>query len=271
MRIFRSGLSVILVLFASLLAGAQETLPRQEPQLRIETEGHTARIRAMAVTPDGKLLVTGSTDKTVRLWSLPGGQLVRIIRPPIAGGAFGQVSAVAIAPDGKTIALSGYDAGCEFAASDCRFIHLYDSSDGTLLKRLGPVKAHVYDLAFSPDGRRLAAAAGQQGLFIWENPLGEQPRALSAADPAYSVVFNPTGTHLATTASDGAVTLYGGDLSAPIRRSQGRTGATFSDAAFSPDGSTLAVGYEGISKIDLYRVPDLFRSHGWTPLFPTAT
>lgn len=261
MRTLRSGLSVILVLFASLIANAEEIQPRQEPQLRLETEGHTARVRGIAVTPDGKLLITGSADKTARLWSLPTGQLVRVIRPPIGGGVFGQVDAVAIAPDGKTIALAGDDARCEFDATLCQFVDLYNSSDGTLRKRLGPFRAIVYELAFSPDGNRLAAAAGKQGLFIWENPLGEQPQLATAADVAYSAVFNSTGTQLATGAADGAVTLYGTDMSQRVRRSQGRSGATFAKLAFSPDGSTLAVGYESISKIDLYRVPDLFRLH----------
>lgn len=261
MRILRSGLSVILVLFASLTTSAEEIRPRQEPQLRLETEGHTARVRGIAVTPDGKLLITGSADKTARLWSLPTGQLVRVIRPPIGTGVFGQVDAVAIAPDGKTIALAGDDAHCEFDATLCQFVDLYNSSDGTLRKRLGPFRAIVYELAFSPDGNRLAAVAGKQGLFIWENPLGEQPQLATASDAAYSVAFNSTGTHLATGAADGVVTLYGSDLSQRIRRSQGRDGATFSKLAFSPDGSTLAVGYESISKIDLYRVADLLRIH----------
>jgi WD40 repeat protein len=261
MRTLRSGLSVILVLFASLTGNAEESRPRQEPQLRLETEGHTARIRGMDITADGKLLITGSADKTARLWSLPTGQLVRVIRPPISGGIFGQVDAVAITPDGKTIALAGDDARCEFDAAPCQFVDLYNSADGTLLKRLGPYRAIVYELAFSPDGSRLAAAAGKQGLFVWDNPLGEQPRVATAVDAAYSAVFNATGTYLATGAADGAVTLYGTDLSQPLRRSPGRAGATFAKLAFSPDGTNLAVGYESLSKIDLYYIPELSRAY----------
>ena len=56
-------------------AQAQFVPPQPVPQLRIEAGMHTAAVRRIDISADGKLLVTGSDDKTVRLWSLPDGKL----------------------------------------------------------------------------------------------------------------------------------------------------------------------------------------------------
>ena len=77
--------------------------------LRIEAGMHTATIRRISLSADGRLLATGSDDKTVRLWSLPDGKLLRTLRPPIGPGNDGKVYAVALAPDGSWVAAGGWD------------------------------------------------------------------------------------------------------------------------------------------------------------------
>ncbi len=75
---------------------AQSDCPTQQPFLRIETGEHTSTIETFSVDADCSLLVTGSDDKTVRLWSLPGGMFERVIRVPIALGRDGQVYAISL-------------------------------------------------------------------------------------------------------------------------------------------------------------------------------
>jgi WD domain, G-beta repeat len=89
------------------LAAAVKGCPRQNPILRIETGMHTAAIWRIAVDAQCSLAATGSTDKTVRLWSLPTGRLLRTQRLPIGGGDLGKVGAVAVSPDGKRGAAGG--------------------------------------------------------------------------------------------------------------------------------------------------------------------
>jgi WD40 repeat protein len=88
------------VMLAAVLAGiagafAQEG-PDREPLLRIEAGMHTDAILKLAISADGRLLATGSADKTVRLWSLPDMQLVRFFRMPIGAGFSGRIYALAM-------------------------------------------------------------------------------------------------------------------------------------------------------------------------------
>jgi hypothetical protein len=89
---------------------AQQIPPPQEPILRIDPGMHTATIKRIGVDADCTLLATGSYDKTVRLWRLPEGKLLRTLRPPIGPGNDGKVYAVALASDGSWVAAGGWDA-----------------------------------------------------------------------------------------------------------------------------------------------------------------
>ena len=68
---------------------------------------HTARIMSVAVDAAGRLAVTGSEDKTVRVWSLADGKLLRTIRMPAGPGGIGKSYAVAMSPDGDLVAAGG--------------------------------------------------------------------------------------------------------------------------------------------------------------------
>jgi WD40 repeat protein len=75
------------------------------PILRLETVMHTAPVKRIDVDREERCLVSGSDDKTVRVWDLASGRLLRTLRLPLGEGALGKVYAVAISPDASTIAV----------------------------------------------------------------------------------------------------------------------------------------------------------------------
>jgi WD40 repeat protein len=106
MAVVRQGPAVTL----SLTPGAAGLFDR--PVLVVDPGMHTAMIWRTATDRDGSWAVTGSDDKTVRVWSLADGTLSRTIRLPAGPGDVGKAYAVAISPDGTLIAAGGDLAHC---------------------------------------------------------------------------------------------------------------------------------------------------------------
>jgi WD40 repeat protein len=126
--------------------------PSTEPILRIETGKHGAVIKRIDTDEKNLFAVTASDDKTVRVWSLPQGRPMRVLRLPIDEGNIGKAYAVAISPDATIIAVGGFTA----PEGHTENIFLFDRASGELKQRLSDLPNVVNHLTFSPDGRRLA-------------------------------------------------------------------------------------------------------------------
>src|SRR5262245_34081821 len=168
------GACAVAALVGAAPVRAQTNPPSQEPQLRIDQGMHTASIRRIGVDASCKLLATGSHDKTVRLWGLPEGKLIRTLRPPIGPGNEGKIYGVAMAPDGSWVAAGGW------SVSGNHFVYVFQAATGRVVTRLGPLANVVNNLAVSPNGRYLAATlGGGEGLRVWQK-TGGPPDGLAA-------------------------------------------------------------------------------------------
>ncbi|MGD0617732.1 MAG: caspase family protein [Bryobacteraceae bacterium] len=253
-RRLASGHISILLLWACVAALHAQTA--EPPMLRIETGMHTAMIKQISVDAAERFLVTGSDDKTVRVWELATGRLLQTIRPPAGTGNEGKVDAVAISPDGKTIAAGGW-TGCDWEKS-CS-IYLFDRESGVLRRRVVGLASSIQHLAYSPDGRLLfAGLGGENGVRLYKTT--DYYLAGSDADYGfvYGAAFSPDSRRLVTTSFDGFIRLY--DVSTGLRllrKEKAAAGGRPFGVAFSPDASRVAVGYHDAPCVDVLAAGDL--------------
>ena len=232
------------------LQDAIKACPSQDPVLRIETGTHVSVIRRIGVDRACRIAATGSEDKTVRVWSLPDGRLLRTLRVPIAPGDGGKIYATAISPNGLWIAAGGYDALVELSHEN--YVYVFEASTGAVVARAGPFGDAINHLAFSPDGRWLAATSfGGIGLKVIDTQTWQIVATDDAyADASYSVAFAPDG-RLYTVADDNKLRQYGpGPAFKKVREI--KTDGDPQSVAVDPRGQLIAVGFYDSTKVDIY-------------------
>src|SRR6185295_9188229 len=101
-----------------------------------------------------------------RLWELPSGRLLRVLRPPVGEDNEGKLFACALSPDGSLAAVGGWTAW-EWEGKVS--VYLFDTATGRLIRRIPGLPNGIGDLAFSAQGHYLAAGLGTGGgLRVWE-------------------------------------------------------------------------------------------------------
>jgi len=242
-----------LILLNTVLAAE----PPSEPILRIDTGMHTAPIRRIGVDSSERFIVTGSYDKTIKLWEAGSGRLIKTLRPPIGEGNEGKISAVAISPDGKHIAAGGW-TGYEWDKSVSIYIFIRDT--GAITARLTGLPNVIRHLSYSRDGRYLVAClGGKNGIRVYGvsssgryNPVFKDK---DYGDNSYWAAFDASG-RLATTSYDGYIRLYDKNFRLIYKKKAVGGGQPFG-VSFSPDGRKIAVGFEDSKSVDIYSGDDL--------------
>ena len=111
-------------------AGAQTS----KPILTVEVGTHSAGIQRIALDSSNRILVTGSDDKTVRVWDISGrGELLRILRPPANEEAGGRIKGLALSPDGDTVACGGFTGLLQKGDA---WVYLFDRKTGAMIRRI---------------------------------------------------------------------------------------------------------------------------------------
>src|SRR4030067_169286 len=122
-----------------------------------EIKAHIGPVESVACSPDGKLLASGSSDKSIKLWEMPKGKLLNTLT------GHGGVGSVSFSPDGKLLASGSSD----------KSIKLWEMPTGKLLNTLLGHKKDVVSVSFSPDGKLLASGSAYDTIKLWEMPTGK--------------------------------------------------------------------------------------------------
>ncbi len=123
------------------------------PELLHSFTGHSHIVRSLAVSTDGKILVSGSRDKTIKIWHLENGELLRTLNGHRDG-----VYAIALSPDGQIIASGSAD----------KTIKLWHLQTGELLGTFTGHTHTVTALAFTASGELLVSGSLDKTIKIWQ-------------------------------------------------------------------------------------------------------
>jgi WD40 repeat protein len=220
--------------------------------LRADPGMDVTSIRQLATDRAGQQLVTLAEDSTIRVWDALSGAPLKTVRlPELADGE--TVAAIALARDGKLLAaaLRRERAG---PTPEGDLIYLADLRAGRVLRRIEDGLPGIVQLAFSPDGTRLAVGLNANGVRLYEvgtgKPLGQDT---DLQGPCSGLDFADDG-RLAAASLDGVLCLYDANLKL-LRHARLRSG--LHSVRFSPDGMRLAVGYRGAPLVEVYSGEDL--------------
>jgi WD40 repeat protein len=184
---------------------------------------HKGIVFSVAFSPDGKNLLTGSSDKTARLWDRQG-NLVREFKRHTSC-----VTSVAFSPDGKTILTGSSD----------KTARLWDLQ-GNLVREFKGHTAPVSSVAFSPDGKTILTGSSDKTARLWDLQGNLVREFKGHTEYVSSVAFSPDGKTILTGSSDKTARLWDsqGNL---VREFKGHT-EYVSSVAISPDGKTILTG-----------------------------
>jgi WD domain, G-beta repeat len=151
-------------------------------------EGHSSVVEGVVVTPDGRLAVSSSDDKTLKVWDLETGRELRTLE-----GHSSVVESVVVTPDGRRVVSASHD----------KTLKVWDLETGLELCTLKGQSKWISGVAMSPDGRYVVSASYDKTLKVWDLERGRAQRTLKGhSNEVYAVAVTPDGRRAISTSYD---------------------------------------------------------------------
>jgi len=157
--------------------------------------GHEGKLRCVTTTQDGRYIISGSEDKSVRVWKASSPYSLR----HTLVGHTSWVEGLAASPADELIASSANDGDCT--------IKLWSLGSGHCLKTLVGHKRIVYALAFDSLGEHLVSCSVDKALIVWSTRNGSQLARFTFDDQLCACCFTANGTLLAVGEHSGLLSL----------------------------------------------------------------
>jgi len=224
--------------------------------------GYEGDVYSIAVSPDGRHIITGSGSDgrhtasasevdTIKIWNMATGSEVMTMH-----GHNDDVQAVALSPDGRGIA-SGDDEGV---------IKIWDAASGAELKTIQGHRDMIETIAFSPNGRHIVSGSDDDTVKIWNAVTGALEKILTGhKGNIREVTYSPDGKLVVSGSSDDTIKIWDAQTGAEVRTLTGQN-VSVSAVAVSPDGSCIgSAGNDAIIRIwDVQTGDQRITLHGHT-------
>lgn len=201
-------------------------------QRLLTLSGHSGAVTALAFAPGGHILVSGSADRSLKIWDTVSGQALKTMT-----GDTDTVSAVAFLPNGKRIVSGSFD----------RTVIIWDADTGEAIRSLRSDQTYswevppaMWSVTSSPDGTRIVSGSADGNIRIWSAATGELLRVLRGhADVVTSVAYFPSGKALISGGKDGTVRIWDADTWQNLQLFTNQAGPVLS-VAVAPNGKRIA-------------------------------
>jgi RNA polymerase sigma factor (sigma-70 family) len=206
--------------------------------------GTQGAVHTVAVAPDGKEVATGGSDGVVRFWDRATGKELRSFRAHLQ-----QINALAYTPDGRRLATASgsFEAAALWDVPSCKEVRSISGAEKA---------GSVYNLCFSPDGKKLALTTFDSNMPMNEPLIQLVDAATGKVERTVArgrfdrVVFSPNGRTLAGSGMDAKVHLW--DVTTGKELWSATNLNAIASLAFAPDGRTVAAGTYYENEVVLY-------------------